>query len=78
MSKVICTLVLLLKDNQVGLAKGKVGINTNKWNGYGGKVDAEDASIEEAAIRELAEESGVKAEVKDLQPKGMITLVIIP
>ena len=36
----------------------KKGFGAGKWNGFGGKVN-ENESIEEAAIREMREESGV-------------------
>lgn len=52
------------------------------WNGYGGKEIAEDTenakvknvsdSMLYTAIRELKEESGVKAEIEDLELTGVV------
>lgn len=51
------TLVFLVKDNKVKLAKKKTKIGIDCWNGYGGKVRDTDLSIESAATRELEEET---------------------
>ncbi len=65
------TLCLLIKDNQILLAMKKRGFGAGKWNGVGGKV-SEGESIESAAIREMDEEIGVKAELADLRQVGSI------
>lgn len=59
------TLCLLLKEGKILLAMKKRGFAVGKWNGAGGKFDAEkgDKSILDAAIRETKEEIGV--DIKD-------------
>ena len=52
------TLCFLINDKKVLLGMKKKGFGAGKWNGFGGKVN-ENESIEEAAIREMREESGV-------------------
>jgi len=50
---------VLNKDDEVLLIYKKRGFGTDKWNGPGGKVkDGED--VEQSAIREVAEETGIK------------------
>ena len=54
----IATLCLLIKGNEILLAKKKRGFGVGKWNGTGGKVE-EGEEIIDAAIRETKEEIGV-------------------
>lgn len=54
------TLVYLLTPESVCLAMKKRGFGSGKVNGYGGKLE-EGESLTMAALRELAEESGVVA-----------------
>lgn len=68
--KKLMTLVMIYNDNQILLAMKKRGFGSGRWNGYGGKV-MEGESIEEAAKRELFEESGLA--VKDLHNRGLLT-----
>lgn len=66
------TLVFLLKENFVYLAKkakGKFG--GELFNGYGGKV-AQNESISQCAIRETFEESGVIIEEKNLEKVAIL------
>jgi len=59
------TLTFLVRDEYINLAEKLRGFGVNRHNGYGGKQhDGE--SIEEAAVRELFEESKVSAAVGDL------------
>ena len=44
--------------------------NKSKWNGIGGKIEAEE-TIDESMIREIKEETGLK--VKNLEVRGMVT-----
>ncbi len=60
MNRKILTLLLVHKDNKVLLGMKKRGFGMGKWNGFGGKVDRGE-TIEEAAKRELFEESGLTA-----------------
>lgn len=65
------TLCLLIRRGEVCLAMKKRGFGEQKWNGYGGKLkDSE--SLEEAAVREVREESGVEVQMQDLKPAGDI------
>lgn len=58
MSSQICTLLFLVKDSDILLARKKRGFGKGLWNGVGGKVDANE-SIEQAMVRECQEEIGV-------------------
>ncbi|MFH0715191.1 MAG: 8-oxo-dGTP diphosphatase [Candidatus Diapherotrites archaeon] len=60
------TLVLPLKGNELWMAVKKKGFGVGRLNGFGGKVE-DGETIEQAAVRELWEECGVKASEKDLQ-----------
>lgn len=67
--KRILTLCIIYQDEKVLLGMKKRGFGVGKWNGFGGHVEG-DESIEEAAIREVLEESGLK--VKSLEKMGVI------
>jgi len=54
------TLCVLIRDSKISLGMKKRGFAAGKWNGYGGKLHSGEA-IEEAAKRELLEESGINA-----------------
>lgn len=54
------TIVLLLRNNSISLALKKRGFGEGLWNGYGGKPEPEDKTIEETAIRETLQECGVR------------------
>ena len=54
------TLCFVIKDNKILLGKKKIGFGKNKYNGFGGKIK-ENETPEQAAIRELSEESSIKA-----------------
>jgi 8-oxo-dGTP pyrophosphatase MutT (NUDIX family) len=68
--KKLMTLVMIYNDEQILLALKKRGFGMGRWNGYGGKID-EGETVEEAAKRELLEESGLV--VKELQNRGQLT-----
>lgn len=55
MSKKVCTLLFLRKDDQILLAMKKRGFGANRFNGVGGKLDP-DETIEQALVRECEEE----------------------
>ncbi|HEX8182122.1 MAG TPA: 8-oxo-dGTP diphosphatase [Candidatus Saccharimonadales bacterium] len=54
----ICTLVFLLRDDEILLAMKKRGFGSGLWNGIGGKVDPGE-TIEQALVRETQEEIGL-------------------
>lgn len=65
----LTTLSMIEKDNKVLLAMKKRGFGVGWWNGYGGKI-SEGETTEEAAARELKEESGII--VKLQKERGVI------
>jgi 8-oxo-dGTP pyrophosphatase MutT (NUDIX family) len=64
------TIVFLVKRDDVYLSEKKKGFGKGFLNGYGGKVGEE--SIEAAAVRELYEEAGVKADPAKLEKAAVI------
>uniref|UniRef100_M4A4D3 Oxidized purine nucleoside triphosphate hydrolase n=1 Tax=Xiphophorus maculatus TaxID=8083 RepID=M4A4D3_XIPMA len=60
----LLTLVLVVQPGRVLLGMKKRGFGAGKWNGFGGKVQPGE-TIEEAARRELQEESGLTVDVLD-------------
>ncbi len=54
----VCTVLFLLRDNEILLAMKKRGFGKGYWNGTGGKVEHSE-TVEQAAIRECQEEIGV-------------------
>ena len=59
--KQITTLVLVFQGNKILLGMKKRDFGAGRWNGFGGKVN-DGEGIEQAAKRELLEESGIEAE----------------
>ena len=68
MTKKIYTLIFVHKAKQILLGMKKRGFGQGKWNGFGGKLE-EGETIEESAIREMYEESGLQ--VSDLKQIGI-------
>lgn len=58
MNELSTTLLLIVKNNKILLAKKKRGFGAGKYNGVGGKVKKNE-SIKNALIRETQEEIGV-------------------
>lgn len=54
-----CTLLFLVRPNEILLAMKKRGFGKGLWNGVGGKIEPHE-SIEQAMIRECEEEIGVR------------------
>ncbi|HEY1074197.1 MAG TPA: NUDIX domain-containing protein [Patescibacteria group bacterium] len=66
-----CTVVFLMRNNRVLLARGKKRMNKGLWNGYGGKKDPNE-TIRRTACREAAEEGGVLIQEMDLVYLGVM------
>lgn len=67
--KKVVTLSILAENNQILLAMKKRGFGVGRWNGFGGKVEAGE-TIEEAAQREIFEESGLEA--TEISARGVL------
>lgn len=67
--KKILTLCIIHQHSKILLGMKKRGHGEGKWNGFGGKVE-EGETIEEGAIREMKEESGV--EIKKMNKLGIL------
>lgn len=57
--KKIVTNLLFIKDDKVLLGYKKRGFGAHKYNGFGGKLESGE-TIDQAAVREAIEESGIK------------------
>ena len=68
----ISTIVFPVKDNKIFLANKKRGFGTGFLNGYGGKQQPEDSTIEHTAVREMEEEGGIVASLEDLEKVAVI------
>lgn len=77
---VIATLVFPIRENdgktEVLLGFGTRGFNLNKWNGYGGKIEASDKTVAECATRELFDESGLTTKPSDLEYIGRLDVTM--
>lgn len=71
-SKKPLTLCVVYNDSHILLGMKKRGFGEGKWNGFGGKL-LENESIEQAAIRELEEEVGIRP--KDIEKRGILTFI---
>lgn len=60
------TILYCIQGSEVLLGMKKKDFGAGKWNGFGGKVK-EGETVEEAAVRELAEESGLRTTPAALQ-----------
>ena len=58
--KKVLTLLMVVRDGSVLLGEKKRGFGEGFYNGFGGKVE-EGETVEEATLRELEEEAGIKA-----------------
>jgi 8-oxo-dGTP pyrophosphatase MutT (NUDIX family) len=68
----LCLVVLEGKEQQILLGMKKRGFGKGRYNGFGGKPKPGE-SVEQAAIRELVEESGVRTTQQDIKKAGEIT-----
>ena len=69
MRKMLLSLCIVYLQPKILLGMKKRGFGVGRWNGFGGKLES-DETVEESAIRELKEESGVEA--VDMFKNGMI------
>lgn len=70
MERLQTTLLLIIKDNKILLARKKRGFGKGKINGIGGKMQPGE-TIDETMVRETVEEIGVVP--KDYKKVGLIT-----
>ena len=64
-------LIYVVKNNKVLLAKKMKKINSGKYTGYGGKIEAGETELQ-AAQRELKQESGLDAEMHSLRKVALV------
>jgi 8-oxo-dGTP diphosphatase / 2-hydroxy-dATP diphosphatase len=67
------TLCLLHNDTHILLGLKKRGFATGRWNGFGGKVN-EGEGVDQAALRELQEESGIA--LSSMPKVGVLTFIM--
>ena len=65
------TLCFPIRGEEVLLGMKKRGFGEGKWNGYGGKVTPEESATR-ATVRELEEESMLRAKEEDLEHAGVV------
>lgn len=53
----------------------KTGFGAGKYNGFGGKQNSKDRTIEHTGVRELYEESKVRADISDLEKMAVIDFI---
>ena len=63
------------KSKEILLGMKLRGFGKGKWNGFGGKIEPGE-TIEEAAVRELHEESNLTIKTSDLQKRALITFTM--
>jgi 8-oxo-dGTP diphosphatase len=68
----LCFLVRGTPPREVLLGYKKRGFGAQKYNGFGGKVEAGE-TVSEAAARELEEEAGVRVRESDLRQAAHLT-----
>ena len=66
------TLCFVVQDSSILLGFKKRGFGQGKYNGFGGKVEA-DESTEDAVIRELYEEAGIRVQKDSLVKAAELT-----
>jgi len=71
----VATINFIFQGDQVLLSLKKEGFGSGRLNGYGGKVK-EGESVEEAAVRELKEESGITVATRDLEKAAIIDFYV--
>ncbi|KAJ6571872.1 NUDIX hydrolase domain-like protein [Mycena capillaripes] len=66
------TNVFLVQDDKILLGYKKRGLGIHKYNGFGGKVEPDESTLD-AALRELREEAGITA---PLEHAGTLLFVV--
>eukprot|EP01032_Pedospumella_encystans_P022754 gene22754-25777_t len=74
LSLVFCRRTCEDGSKEVLLGMKKRGFGTGKWNGYGGKLESTE-TIEQCAVRELEEESGIVT--TDIHRRGYIVFKMV-
>jgi mutator protein MutT len=65
----LCILFREIPSRQILLGMKKRGFGKDRYNGFGGKLNTGE-TVEQAAIRELAEEVGIHTNIKGLKKVG--------
>jgi 8-oxo-dGTP diphosphatase len=68
----VCYLLRGSEPGEVLLGRNKRGLGVGKVGGLGGKVEPGETA-EQAAVRELQEEVGLRIDPADLTPRGRVT-----
>ncbi|KAF5351163.1 hypothetical protein D9756_008327 [Leucocoprinus leucothites] len=66
------TVAHIVQNDKILLGYKKRGFGQGKYNGFGGKVEPNESSLQ-AAIRELEEEAGIKAPLKHI---GVLLFIV--
>jgi len=69
------TLCYIISGNQILLGMKKRRFGKGRWNGFGGRVEEKDGSIESGAVREIKEEAGLTVKENNLERVGEILFV---
>ncbi len=67
---------LARKKQAIHSEEGRVEYSLGLYNGYGGKMEDYDETIEDTARRELFDESSVSCEKEDLAHKGTVLFIL--
>jgi 8-oxo-dGTP pyrophosphatase MutT (NUDIX family) len=70
----LCFLVDGYPPERILMGLKKAGFGAGKFTGFGGKVEAHE-TIRKAAVREMAEETGVKVADNELKPIAQLTFL---
>ena len=72
-----CSLVFVIDETgrRVLLGYKKRGFGEGKWNGFGGKLEGDEAMVE-CASRELREESGYSVSNENMIPRGRLNFIM--